>query len=296
MSNKEELSDIPRSFLDFYIRNQTSINSTSGVTLTVVAILLSEYIDNLFLLAPVFFSGLAAKLSATSHLNLPEYIEEKKENSNLVLFVHGWCGDSQDTWKEFPSLMKNDDKFKGWDILSIDYPTYIARRNLDIHQLVSWILDELRHKHDIGKYKTVAVIAHSMGGLITREIYLQSTLSDVTAKIKVIVEVGTPHKGAKLADLASALGVKRAFIRDLEPGSSFLLGLETHWDCLAKPPITHGIGSPHDKIVSKDSASANCTKVHWYPMWGHKELVKPEDMDDDRYVIPTSIITNETCS
>src|SRR5579862_3760848 len=42
--------------------------------------------------------------------------------SKLLLFLHGWRGDSDGTWQRFPSLVCNDSALTDVTVLAIDYP------------------------------------------------------------------------------------------------------------------------------------------------------------------------------
>ncbi|MBK8541968.1 MAG: hypothetical protein ACH37Z_02165 [Anaerolineae bacterium] len=51
--------------------------------------------------------------------------DEGARASNLVLFVHGYAGDADETWQRFLNLMLQADKgfFAGYDIASFGYDT-----------------------------------------------------------------------------------------------------------------------------------------------------------------------------
>lgn len=223
-------------------------------------------------------------------LDLPPLFRSDPRSKYLLLFIHGWRGDSESTWRCFPELIVQDNRFDQFDVASIDYPSFMFRRSLDLPALVSWLLDRMRRERFFTKYQAIAVIAHSMGGLVARELYVQSKLSDDVARIVVIVAIGTPHRGADLAKLASVLGIGSRLVRDARPGSSFLDALKTHWNAVAIRPVTHGISSPQDDVVHEDSAHFLCDRMFSYPRWGHRDLAKPASHADDRYSKPAAIV------
>jgi hypothetical protein len=55
---------------------------------------------------------------------------------------------------------------------------------------------------------------------------------------------------------------------------------------LAGKPWGYCITSPADKVVSMDSASADCDQVSRLPNADHRGLVKPDHERDDRYTFP----------
>lgn len=247
-----------------------------------------KFIALLFVL-PLYLLGLR-HFPKTFKLELPPFIRKSPENKHLLLFLHGWMGDSKNTWERFPELIKQDSQFTSFDILSLPYPTYMFRRSLDLPALVSWLVDNLQRAASLDKYESIAIIAHSMGGLVARELYLQSKLANENVPIKLIIAIGTPHSGTDVATLASSLGIGATLIQDLAPGSKFLSTLKTHWNMVKDRPETHGISSPQDEIVNEDSAHALCDRFFSYPQWSHKEMVKPDSIQDERYSKPTSIV------
>ena len=224
----------------------------------------------LLLIFPILWFGIFARVPETVALHLPEFSRKEDANTKLIVFLHGWTGDRATTWNRFPQLVLEDPIFHNCDVLSLAYPTFMVRRNLYIPQLVSWLLRQLNANSVLDKYDAVAIVAHSMGGLIARELVIQSRLGQNTTKIRGIVAIGTPHQGAKIATLAKEIGISRGFARSLAPGSEFLASLAVYWNGLEKPPETYGIGSPHDGVVSLESAHFLCAMTDQYPMFGHR--------------------------
>jgi len=91
--------------------------------------------------------------------------------SAAVVFVHGFGGDTKETWQDFPKLLAEEPKLAGWDIFTLGYDT---RLRVDILKL--WSADpdlnevalKLRTDAKTGALKdhqSLCLIAHSMGGL-----------------------------------------------------------------------------------------------------------------------------------
>ena len=251
-----------------------------------IALWVCGIIAGLFLLVAVL-----RLISPTVNLRWPGYFSESPDAKVLVVFVHGYTGDNIETWSNFPALLKADKRSAGMDIISVNYPTFIARRNLGIADLSKWLYDEHRARVP-RKYEKVVVIAHSMGGLVAREWALVIDKYKVEKQFGLLIEIGTPHLGADLGALASALGLSEGFSDNLAPQSKYLADLADRWSKLPKTarPTTHFFTSPQDVVVSMDSAKFQCDDGTPYPQWGHVQLVKPEDADDSRYVLPTLIL------
>ena len=226
---------------------------------------------------------------ATVALDFPQPVCGKTENKKLLLFVHGWYGDPKNTWQKFPDLTCHDSRLGDVDVIAVNYPTFAARRNLNVAQLADWLNSHLNFGKD-GKYQHVAIIAHSMGGLLSREIVILRSLGGSQGEIVALVEVASPHLGANPARLAAELGITQPLTSEMTHGASFLRTLQTEWQRTNTRPQTQCYTSPQDNVVSEDSALFQCDGSLAYPQWGHRELVKPLDASDDRYRMPVCFV------
>lgn len=231
-------------------------------------------------------------------LEFPAPLCSSATSDKLLLFIHGWNGDSRTTWLQFPQLVCDDPRFSGVDVLVVNYPTFMLRRGLHIAGLSDWVNQHLDFG-DSGKYKQVAIVAHSMGGLIGRELVILKTLGGEQKAIRVLVEVGSPHQGANPANLAAELGIttlastlriKSPLTSEMTEGSSFLATLQTEWQAVKPRPMSQCFSSPQDMVVAEGSATYQCDKFLLYPQWDHRQMVKPASRTDDRYASPMAVI------
>lgn len=219
-----------------------------------------------------------AKLNTAS---TPEFSCEK-----LLIFIHGWNGDDT-TWKKFPDFVEKDNRFRDVDRWIINYPTYFNERQLDLKGLSNWIQKGYKVK-ELHRCKKVAIIAHSMGGIVARRTIINMELSPDRNNVGRLIEIATPHNGSAYATLASLLGISEELTYDLQPKSKFLEDLQHDWDKMKDTrPSSFCYSSPKDSIVSQESAFFDCDNSWPYPKWGHMELVKPDNPTDDRYAYPT---------
>ena len=245
-----------------------------------------------FLLLPVLiivgFVILAAvqPIPKTIALHLPAPLRDKHENPYLIIFIHGWTGDVAETWQDFPKLVIGDKRFEKCNVVSLSYPTYITQRSLTIPQLSQWLSRKLRQEGYYDRYAKICIVAHSMGGLVAREIVIGNRLEGVPEKVQKLVEIATPHDGAGIAGLIGAIGVGRAYIEDIKPGARYLVDLRDHWNALKPRPATFAITSKADLVVSESSALTQCDRFQVFPQWGHVDLAKPGSENDDRYSFP----------
>jgi hypothetical protein len=71
------------------------------------------------------------------------------------------------SWHRFPELLCGDARFKDIEVISVDYPTFMVRRNLRISELAGWLNDNLDSDSIWTRRNTVVIVAHSMGGLMS---------------------------------------------------------------------------------------------------------------------------------
>ncbi len=150
-----------------------------------------------------------------------------------VILVHGWLATSMDM-----SMLKYRLERAGFECDDINF-AYLG--------VVGSIADyamELARKVEVdcaGK-SDVAIVAHSMGGLVTRY-YLKHLRT--TSQVNLVVTIGTPHHGTlsgKIAPSASRCA------REMTPGSDFLRHLNAPEE-VAPGVEFHSIWTPADGVV-----------------------------------------------
>lgn len=241
-------------------------------------------------------TAVAAIIGRTNPIPKTSYLDTgalalDKTKPNLIIFIHGWRGDSNGTWLRFPNLVRNDERFKDTHVIAVDYPVYVARRNLTIGETASWLSDNLEG-NGVEHYSKIAIIAHSIGGLVSRKIVLRRRPSLHT--LGLLVEVATPHLGTEsYAQLADTLGIPipgNDIVLEVKQGSDWLRELSNDWNDLEPKVPTQCFTSPNDNLVPSSSAIFQCDKYHFLPGFGHTEMVKPENSSDDRYSEPIAEI------
>lgn len=139
------------------------------------------------------------------------FADEKitENEDSLIIFVHGFRGDGVTTWKSdqedfyWPEQIKNDPTFvikKGkiltkFETLSFSYDSgCFLNVGKDITTISSYLLNELRKNK---RYKNFYFIAHSMGGIVVKNLLLnlQTEDTDLLHKIKGFITISTPHLG-----------------------------------------------------------------------------------------------------
>lgn len=212
-----------------------------------------------------------------------------RDKRNLLIFIHGWSG-SDKTWKKFHELAKSDHDLDA-DLLTVNYPQFMLRRQLDVSGLSDWLDEKLHTNRLYESYDKIAIVAHSMGGLIARRISVLSSLTRGDPKpIGFLAEIGTPHQGADLAGIADKIGLGGELTEDMEKDSKFLTLLQKDWSRLGERPDTRPFSfclySPQDGVVEPSSARAGCDSDRPYTRGGHRAIVRPVDLADERYQFP----------
>lgn len=212
---------------------------------------------------------------------------------NLIIFIHGWRGSSGGTWLHFPDLVNKDSRFSDTHVIAVDYPIYIARRNLTIGETASWVLDNLE-RNGVAHYSRIAIIGHSIGGLVSRKMVLSHRSS--LHGLRLLVEVATPHLGTeRYAQLADTLGIDvpgNDVVMEVKRDSDWLRELSNSWNDLEMRVPTRCFTSPNDELVPISSAIFQCDRYFFLPGYGHTEMVKPENASDNRYSEPMAAVND----
>jgi pimeloyl-ACP methyl ester carboxylesterase len=130
-----------------------------------------------------------------------------------VLFVHGIGGNPQ----EFAPLMESLDasRFQPWFYF---YPSGFELTNLANH--LAGLLERLHVRHD---FDELAVIAHSMGGLVSRAMILKWAEESGRDDVRLFVSISTPWGGQPQAERAADAPLELPPVfQNMSPSSDFL--------------------------------------------------------------------------
>lgn len=204
----------------------------------------------------------------------------KQNQRNLILFVHGFTG-GKDTWKNkeygyfFDILNTQPVVRNNFDIATFEYFTTLSnllatakssvgklrslfksltpktKKNIGVDEIADLLRSEIRFQ--LRNYDHIVVIAHSMGGLVTKASIVKDAKDDVQCRIKLFISLAVPHLGAELATYGKLFS-DNVQINDLAPLSDICPKLNDQWVKLSlKPTIKYFYGS-YDGIVKEVSA------------------------------------------
>jgi pimeloyl-ACP methyl ester carboxylesterase len=180
------------------------------------------------------------------------------------LFIHGYSGNLDATWGNFPSLLQVEQRLNGWDIFSLGYSTSLypnLRYLWSSKPSIATLADLFRAHLSYGAlrtYRQVAVLAHSMGGLLVQRGILDE--ADVLNRISHLYLFGTPSNG-----LLKAAPFKfwNRQVQDLASDSTFMADLRDRRSAVFEnPPFEFAtIAGDRDDFVPRESSLDPLTGV-----------------------------------
>ena len=240
------------------------------------------------------FEDFAAEMEGTSTAGAVDlekpgvhtYRDNKKKAA--IVFIHGFGQNSQNTWGRFLDLLAEDRKLSQWDIFLVGYKTNML---LDVAGLwsASPPIDRLaRFLHTaastppLDRYKTAAIVAHSMGGLVTQRALVD--YPDLRERVSHFVCYGSPSGGLKSASLVT--GWKRQ-IRDMAKDSSFVTDLRQRWkvEITDSPPFEFRVvaGDSDEFVPSWSSLDPFPEEAQSVVPGDHLSIVGPSTRDYDLF-------------
>ncbi len=103
------------------------------------------------------------------------------------------------------------------------------------------------------RYENIVVVAHSMGGLISKAWVVKVEHEGLTNKIKLFISLAVPHLGSDVATFGT-LFTSNLQLKDLAPLSETIPKLNDEWERLSRKPNVKYFYGTYDVIVKKDSA------------------------------------------
>ena len=217
---------------------------------------------------------------------------ESPKAETAVVFIHGFGGDARATWQDFPGFLASDPRLAGWDIFTLGYDTGLR---VDILKL--WSADPdlnkvaLKVETDaktgaLSSYKSLCLIAHSMGGLALQRALLDD--KSLRGRASHVFLFGTPSGGLVKASL---LRVLKPQLRDMAQDSDFIRALRSEWDAQFSlgnkkqlPFRFFATGGERDEFVPFESSLGPFPpdaypECRYVVPGNHLQIVKPETAD-----------------
>ena len=174
----------------------------------------------------------------------------RPKSANLVIFVHGFCGDAKTTWTneetgfDFPKELARE--LNDTYVFSFDYA-----RGLERAPSISSVADHLEFEINLllkqHPYRSIRFVAHSMGGIVSREYILRHNDMSKQPHITHLVLLASPSNGSELAGFGMLVPQNRQIeaMRHVDKGNLYLGSLNDRWSRAFKDS-----GHPYFILVS----------------------------------------------
>ncbi|MCZ6662110.1 MAG: alpha/beta fold hydrolase [Actinobacteria bacterium] len=230
-----------------------------------------------------------------------ELVKNRDEGEKAaIVFVHGFGGKAEGTWGEFPDLIAKTAELKGWAIYALGYNTSlfpdirgIWSSDAGLKELAGYLVTRTT-VGPLAKKKTLAFVAHSMGGLIVQRSLLDSgELADRTSHV---VLFGTPSAGLKKAVWFRKL---KQQAQDMYKDSEFIRELRDDWaeKLATRPPRRFSfwaVAGDRDQFVPPVSSIEPFPVSERQVVPGnHVEMVKPNGTDSLSYQLLGDILKGD---
>lgn len=175
-----------------------------------------------------------------------------------IVFIHGFGGNFAKTWSSFPTLIETEDVLNDWDILSLGYSTSLLpdirgvwSADPDVPIVALHLITRL-DLAPLAQYRSLALVAHSMGGLVVQRALLDAP--DLVPRVKHLVLFGTPSNGLTKAGFFAFL---KPQLRNMAAGGEFVAALRREWTARfgdAPPFRLLAVAGDRDQFVPPDSS------------------------------------------
>ena len=209
-------------------------------------------------------------------------IRSRPDCKQAVIFLHGFSGDRDDTWDRLPGLLGT--AIADWDIYTLGYATTFLPDLLGVWSadpdipILATMLTTQAGIDPLRRYRSLAVVAHSMGGLVVQRALVDAPrLADRTKKV---ILFGTPSAGLRKA---SWLARWKRQLRNMAIGSEFITTLRRDWATRFERDQHFDlmvVAGEQDQFVPPESNLAPFPRQYWYVVPGnHLSMVLAADSD-----------------
>ncbi len=166
----------------------------------------------------------------TSHEGPGIHPIRDQQRDAAIVFIHGFGTNSERTWGSFLAIVSDEPTLAEWDIYSVGYSTGLL---MDIAGLwkasppigrLSEYLNTAILNQPLDRYESLAIVAHSMGGLVTQRALVDS--AEARRSVGHLICFGSPSGGLRKTSLFT---LWKRQIRDMDSESKFINDLRTRW-------------------------------------------------------------------
>ncbi len=234
---------------------------------------------------------------SSSNQTIPSLISNRQAGGHAALiFVHGFNGNPATTWMPFLEQLLGDIRLNDWDVFSAGYATNLSvdlpiwTSDPDIRLCAAGLITKLKNA-PLDEYKAVALIAHSMGGLVVQRAILDS--DKLKQRLTHVILYGTPSAGVSKAILGARL---KPQARDMCVGSEFITRLRQDWRNQfgeALPFSFTVVAGESDAFIPASSSLDPFTQAQQAVVPGnHLEIVRPDSKNHLSYQLLYESLTH----
>jgi pimeloyl-ACP methyl ester carboxylesterase len=213
-----------------------------------------------------------------------------------ILFIHGFSGGQQDTWGLFPTLIGTDTALSDWDILSLGYSTSLLpdirgiwSADPDLPILAIHLKTRLEMP-PLVRYRSLAIVAHSMGGLVVQRALLDNPA--LVPRVSHLLLFGTPSNGLRKAGFFAWLMPQ---VKNMAEGGAFIRTLRKDWsEHFDRNPSFQmfAIAGDRDQFVPpKSSLLPFAPSLQRVVAGDHLSMVKPKDAQAESVCLLIGVLT-----
>ena len=222
---------------------------------------------------------------------------ERSEGNNLLLFLHGFSGESKDTFGSIPNMLQSDSNFDGWAMKSLGYSPVVQPKLgkdiwgaiLDVDKIAGYLKTSIQFK--LKDYDRIAIVAHSLGGLVAQKAIINLDKENRN-RISHLIMFGTPSNGIAPAVLTKQWNKKYT---ELSSEGEFITSLRNDWSQTfnGKYPFKLKVAaSTDDEFVSLESCHDPFDeKYREFVEKKHLDMVKPKSNKDATYALIIDTLT-----
>jgi pimeloyl-ACP methyl ester carboxylesterase len=211
-------------------------------------------------------------------------IRDQKQDQALVL-VHGFSGNSHETFGLLPAFLAGNPSLYGWDIHSFGYPTSLKpdisgvwTADPDLTALAGYLATAI-DMLGFARYQRLCLIAHSMGGLVVQRAVLDGGFGN---RLSHVFLFGTPSNGLRKAGLGR---IFKRQARDMMRDGPFVTKVRADWTARfgnGSKFAFRAVAGLRDEFVPRESSVDLFDKsLRAYISGDHLEMVKPATLDGD---------------
>lgn len=235
------------------------------------------------------------------------YKDDDVRSPNLILFVHGFRGDADQTWQRFPDLLLHEGQgfAQDYEIASFGYRTGILgnweRLETLTGRLRTFILAQS------ADHQNIYFITHSLGGLLTTrylvDCHQHGETDGLFERVRQVHYIGVPHAGVGPSSglIAFLLWPVNHLAWSLRKHSPDLAGTLKAWHRIAELRLNQLQPLPrlYSYVGSRDWVAPNgphstdlpaCIERQAIIAGDHIDIVKPVTLENDAYKLITKTI------